>query len=64
MFAVIFEVPPAGGRRDAYLGHAKKLKPELETIDGFIDNERVESRGRSGWVLSLSTWQDEKCDIR
>ena len=64
MFAVIFEVHPADGRRDAYLGHAKELKPELETIDGFIDNERFESRGRSGWVLSLSTWRDEKSVIR
>jgi len=64
MFAVIFEVHPADGQRDAYLAHAKELKPEIEAIDGFIDNERFESRGRSGWVLSLSTWRDEKSVIR
>ncbi|MFL5279835.1 MAG: antibiotic biosynthesis monooxygenase family protein [Rhodopila sp.] len=49
MFAVIFEVHPADRQRNAYLAHAKKLKPEIEAIDGFIDNERFESRGRSGW---------------
>jgi heme-degrading monooxygenase HmoA len=64
MFSVIFEVHPAEGKRDAYLHLAAELKPVIETIDGFIDNERFESRARSGWVLSLSTWRDEKSVIR
>ena len=64
MFSVLFEVRPAEGKRDEYLGLAKELKPVIETIDGFIDNERFESRVRSGWVLSLSTWRDEKAVIR
>jgi heme-degrading monooxygenase HmoA len=64
MFSVIFEVQPAKGRRDAYLRLAEELKPVIDTIDGFIDNERFESRVRSGWVLSLSTWRDEKSVIR
>ena len=64
MFSVIFEVHPADGKRDAYLAHAKELKPEVEAIDGFIDNERFENRLRPGWVLSLSTWRDEKSVIR
>ncbi len=64
MFAVIFEVHPADGKRDAYLAQAAELKPVIETMDGFIDNERFESRGRTGWVLSLSTWRDEKSVIR
>ena len=64
MFVVIFEVLPTDGRRDEYLAHAKALKPVLESIDGFIDNERFESRRRPGWVLSLSTWRDEKSVIR
>ncbi len=55
MFVVIFEVHPAEGRRDDYLAHAKALKPEVEAIDGFIDNERFESRLRPGWVLLVST---------
>jgi heme-degrading monooxygenase HmoA len=64
MFSVIFEVRPGDGRRDAYLEHARVLKPELEGIDGFIDNERFTSRTRAGWVLSHSTWRDEKSVIR
>lgn len=64
MFSVIFEVRPGEGRKDAYLEHARVLKPELEGIDGFIDNERFTSRTRPGWVLSHSTWRDEKSVIR
>jgi heme-degrading monooxygenase HmoA len=64
MFAVIFEVHPRAGRKEAYLGLAKQLKPKLEAIDGFIDNERFGSKLREGWVLSLSIWRDEKAVIR
>jgi heme-degrading monooxygenase HmoA len=64
MFSVIFEVLPANGRKDDYLALAKHLKPILERIDGFIDNERFESRLRPGWVLSHSTWRDEKSVVR
>ena len=64
MFSVIFEVLPNAGRKDDYLGLAKNLKPILETIDGFVDNERFESRLRPGWVLSHSTWRDEKSVVR
>ena len=58
MFSVIFEVRPNDGRKDDYLELAKHLKPILESIDGFVDNERFESRLRPGWVLSHSTWRD------
>jgi heme-degrading monooxygenase HmoA len=64
VFAVVFEVQPAPGRKAEYLRLAQHLKPILETIDGFIDNERFESRQREGWVLSLSTWRDEKAVVR
>ncbi len=64
MFAVIFTVHPKPGRQDDYLKLAGQLKPELEKIDGFIDNERFGSKRRPGWVLSLSTWRDEKSLIR
>jgi heme-degrading monooxygenase HmoA len=40
------------------------LKPILAKIDGFIDNERFESKVRKGWLLSHSTWRDEKSVIR
>jgi heme-degrading monooxygenase HmoA len=64
MFSVIFEVLPNEGRKDEYLGLAKHLKPILEKIDGFVDNERFESQLRPGWVLSHSTWRDEKSVVR
>ncbi|MGH7709001.1 MAG: antibiotic biosynthesis monooxygenase family protein [Vulcanimicrobiaceae bacterium] len=64
MFSVIFEVQPKDGRFDEYLGYAKLLKPEIERIDGFIDNERFASRRDPGRVLSHSTWRDEKALIR
>jgi heme-degrading monooxygenase HmoA len=64
MFAVIFEVHPKKERFDDYLSFAKSLKPELEKIDGFIDNERFGSKRTDGRLLSLSTWRDEKAVIR
>ncbi|TIY02437.1 MAG: antibiotic biosynthesis monooxygenase, partial [Mesorhizobium sp.] len=36
MIAVIFEVEPAAGKRDAYLGLAADLRPLLDGIDGFL----------------------------
>jgi heme-degrading monooxygenase HmoA len=64
MFSVIFEVHPNDGRKAHYLELAKHLKPILETIDGFVDNERFESKLRLGWILSHSTWRDEKSVVR
>jgi heme-degrading monooxygenase HmoA len=64
MFAVIFEVQPKKERWNDYLDLAKYLKPKLEAIDGFIDNERFESKRVKGRVLSLSTWRDEKAVVR
>jgi heme-degrading monooxygenase HmoA len=64
MFAVIFEVNPKPEQWNAYLEYAGMLRPELEQIDGFIDNERFSSRRRKGWLLSLSIWRDEKAVIR
>ena len=59
MIAVIFEVEPAEGRRDAYLDKAAALKPLLETIDGFISVERFQSLADPRRMLSLSFWRDE-----
>jgi heme-degrading monooxygenase HmoA len=64
MFAVIFEVQPRKERWDDYLELAKFLKPRLEAIDGFIDNERFASQRTDGRLLSLSTWRDEKAVVR
>jgi len=64
MFEVIFEVQPKKERWDEYLELAKLLKPELEKVDGFIDNERFASKRTEGRLVSLSTWRDEKALIR
>jgi heme-degrading monooxygenase HmoA len=64
MFSVAFEVHPKSDQRDAYLGNAKMLRPELERVDGFVDNIRYKSLTREGWILSLSGWRDEKSVVR
>lgn len=64
MFSVIFEVHPRPEQWDGYLGHAKMLRPELEQVDGFVDNVRFKSLSRKGWILSLSGWRDEKSVVR
>jgi heme-degrading monooxygenase HmoA len=60
----MFEVNRKPDHMDEYLELAKQLKPILERIDGFVDNERFESQLRKGWLLSHSTWRDEKSVIR
>jgi heme-degrading monooxygenase HmoA len=64
MFAVIFEVRPRFDQWDAYLENARLLRPELEQVDGFIDNIQYKSLTREGWILSLSDWRDEKAVVR
>ena len=64
MFAVLFEVHPRAEQWDAYLNLAQMLRPELEQIEGFIDNIRYRSLTREGWILSLSSWRDEKALVR
>lgn len=59
MIAVIFEVQPAAGRRDTYLGLAADLREQLQAIDGFLSIERFESLSQPGKLLSLSFWRDE-----
>ena len=64
MFVVMFEVQPKAERWNDYLDTARLLRPELERIDGFLDNERFKSERTEGRVLSLSTWRDEKALVR
>lgn len=59
MIAVIFEVEPRPGMRDAYLSLAAELKLLVEGIDGFLGIERFESLVSPGKLLSLSWWRDE-----
>jgi len=60
MIAVIFEVTIVEDRKAEYLDIAARLKPQLETIDGFISIERFTSLSEEGKLLSLSFWRDEK----
>jgi heme-degrading monooxygenase HmoA len=64
MIAVIFEVWPADGRKEAYLDHAARLRPDLENIDGFISVERFQSITDPAKMLSLSFWRDEAAVAR
>jgi heme-degrading monooxygenase HmoA len=59
MIAVIFEVTPKAERKQEYLDIAARLRPMLETIDGFISIERFQSLVNPGKILSLSFWRDE-----
>jgi heme-degrading monooxygenase HmoA len=64
MIAVIFEVKPNAGKREAYLAAAGELRPLLEKVDGFISIERFESLTEPGKILSLSFWRDEDAVAR
>lgn len=64
MIAVIFEVVPREGCRDAYLATAAALREHLERIDGFLSVERFESLTQPGKLLSLSFWRDEEAVAR
>jgi heme-degrading monooxygenase HmoA len=64
MFCAMLEVNPKSDQVDNYFGMAKMLRPELEKIDGFVDNDRFASLSRPGWLLSLSSWRDEKSLVR
>ncbi len=59
MIAVIFELEPKPGRRQAYFDLAAALRPQLEEIDGFLSIERFESLQQPGKFLSLSFFRDE-----
>jgi len=56
---VLFEVRPTAEGRDAYLTSAASLRPLLDEIDGFGTIDRLGSRRRPGWILSLQTWADD-----
>ena len=59
MIVVVFEVRPAQDRTQDYLDLAAALRPELETIDGFISVERFRSLTQPEKLLSLSFWRDD-----
>src|ERR1700752_3985105 len=64
MFSVIFEILPNKENWNYYFNNAEMLRPELEQVDGFVDNIRYKSLTRESWILSLSSWRDEKSLVR
>ncbi|MGB8622770.1 MAG: antibiotic biosynthesis monooxygenase [Paracoccaceae bacterium] len=60
MIAIIFEVIPADGRKEAYLDIAARLRPELEDMEGFISVERFQSLTDPSKLLSISFFEDEE----
>ncbi len=59
MIAVIFEVEPAEGQKDAYLAMAAKMRPLAEATEGFVSVERFQSLTNPGKLLSVSFFEDE-----
>ncbi len=59
MIAVIFEVQPHEAHRQHYLDAAARLRPLLESIEGFVSVERFQSLTTPGKILSLSVFEDE-----
>lgn len=60
----VYEYTLIEAQEDGYLDNARLLRPELEQVDGFVDNVRYRSLTRQGWLLSLSGWRDEKAVVR
>lgn len=64
MFSVLFEILPGADQRGAHAALGESLVPELEQVPGFVDSVLYKSLLREGWLLSLSTWRDEKAVVR
>ena len=64
MHAVVFQFRPHPEQRDTYFALVAKLRPELQRIDGFLENERFASVADPSWLLSLSLWRDEAAILR
>lgn len=63
-WVVVFEVRPDPARMHEYLAIAGDLRPVLERMPGFLENERFRSLGRPGILLSLSLWESEEAIVR
>lgn len=64
MIAIIFEVLPAEGQKDAYLDIAAKMRPMVEQVEGFISVERFQSLTNPDKLLSISFFEDEDAVAR
>ncbi len=64
MIAIIFELVPAKGQKDAYLDIAATMRPMVKEIDGFISVERFQSLTNPEKLLSISFFEDEDAVLR
>ena len=64
MIAIIFEVMPAEGHKDAYLEIAAAMRPMVEEVEGFISVERFQSLTDPAKLLSISFFEDEDAVLR
>jgi heme-degrading monooxygenase HmoA len=64
MIAIIFEVTPAEGQKDAYLDIAADMRPMVEQVEGFLGVERFQSLTNPDKLLSLSFFEDEAAVLR
>ncbi|WGW04859.1 antibiotic biosynthesis monooxygenase family protein [Tropicibacter oceani] len=64
MIAIIFEVIPAQGRKDAYLDIAAQMRPLVQEVEGFISVERFQSLTNPDKLLSISFFEDEAAVAR
>lgn len=64
MIAIIFEVMPAEGQKDAYLDIAATMRPLVEQVEGFISVERFQSLTNPDKLLSISFFEDEDAVLR
>jgi heme-degrading monooxygenase HmoA len=64
MIAIIFEVIPAEGQKDAYLDIAAEMRPMVEQVEGFLGVERFQSLTNPDKLLSLSFFEDEDAVLR
>lgn len=59
MIAIIFEVIPVEGKKQAYLDIAATMRPLVEQVEGFISVERFQSLTNPDKLLSISFFEDE-----
>jgi heme-degrading monooxygenase HmoA len=64
MIAIIFEVMPADGQKEAYLDIAATMRPMVEQVEGFISVERFQSLTDPDKLLSISFFEDEDAVLR
>ncbi|MFA8384841.1 MAG: antibiotic biosynthesis monooxygenase [Pelagibaca sp.] len=64
MIAIIFELTPADGQKDAYLDIAATMRPMVEEVEGFISVERFQSLTNPDKLLSISFFEDEDAVLR